>query len=556
MYCNKCGQEIKPNEQYCGYCGQEVHSNSFPYKVIIAIVAVLAVFFTVLVIRGNKDSGTTPQVTETAAEPETATAPPVETESFSVPSADKEKESMVSDDVLKLIEQAEAGDTLSQVELAVRYYTGDGVELNYDAAAQWYKRAAELGDSAGLDGLGRCYYDGNGVEQDYAEALNLWWQAADMGNSCAMADIGICYFYGTGVASDYLMATSWFEKAADLDQSKGQTWLGCCYYNGYGVKQDYEKAYALFTKAAEQGADDGRCWLGLCYEHGLGTAQDYNKAAEFYRMAAEANYSDGQYLLARCYYTGRGVAPDKDLGLEWLRKAMGNGHSDASEAYEVISKIRSGSNADSEAMLGAYYLTLLSGMQPLDEDAQNEYQRQTINLDGFTLIDINKDGVKELIVGEFCEKNNLWSPKTDFGLGPELEYVNVYAYGNNGLMLLGSTFCGPRGYGNLEGIYDLFLINDKYLLTYSCGTSGYYYCKYGYWDGKADTLEWTEYESYITGDDLHIEYHKNGKDISEDEFYKYWDWDGSYVEDIFTETAERMFYHENTDENRKSEFLK
>ena len=57
------------------------------------------------------------------------------------------------------------------------YERGLGVAPNYEAAAQWYQKAADKGYSRALFNLGTMYEQGHGVPQDQLKALNLYRQA-------------------------------------------------------------------------------------------------------------------------------------------------------------------------------------------------------------------------------------------------------------------------------------------------------------------------------------------------------------------------------------------
>ena len=64
-------------------------------------------------------------------------------------------------------------------------YGGNGVEQNYDAALDWFMKAAELGDSDAMYNLGVMYYSGEGVEMDESTANEWFKKAADAGNENA-----------------------------------------------------------------------------------------------------------------------------------------------------------------------------------------------------------------------------------------------------------------------------------------------------------------------------------------------------------------------------------
>ena len=69
-----------------------------------------------------------------------------------------------------IIEQAKAGDMVSQYKLGYDYFQGKGVPLDYVQAAIWWRKAADQGYPDAQNNLGVLYNAGKGVPQSYAEA--------------------------------------------------------------------------------------------------------------------------------------------------------------------------------------------------------------------------------------------------------------------------------------------------------------------------------------------------------------------------------------------------
>ncbi len=53
---------------------------------------------------------------------------------------------------------------------SVMYYTGRGVEQDYDTAIEYYRKAADQGLPVAIFAVGDCYYLGNGAEKDIKQA--------------------------------------------------------------------------------------------------------------------------------------------------------------------------------------------------------------------------------------------------------------------------------------------------------------------------------------------------------------------------------------------------
>lgn len=123
----------------------------------------------------------------------------------------------------KLKEAAEQGDACKQHELAGRYFHGNGVEKNTEAADLWagrafsgFKKAAEQGDARAQTWLGNCYWHGNGVQKDRQTALMWYKKAAEQGNNEAMERISGWYHIEK---NDY-EHRHWLKKAAEQGNAK------------------------------------------------------------------------------------------------------------------------------------------------------------------------------------------------------------------------------------------------------------------------------------------------------------------------------------------------
>jgi hypothetical protein len=69
---------------------------------------------------------------------------------------------------------ADSGDSLAMIHVGNKYYSGDGVEVDYTKAMDWWLRAfhANNGDAPG--NIGVLYRDGKGVKQNRKIAYTLF----------------------------------------------------------------------------------------------------------------------------------------------------------------------------------------------------------------------------------------------------------------------------------------------------------------------------------------------------------------------------------------------
>ena len=90
------------------------------------------------------------------------------------------------DQALATFGQAAAeGDSRAQYMLAEMLRMGEGVDVDMERAAQWYRAAAEQGHPAAQNALGTLYAIGQGIEQNDVQAY-VWFSLSTMrGNPVA-----------------------------------------------------------------------------------------------------------------------------------------------------------------------------------------------------------------------------------------------------------------------------------------------------------------------------------------------------------------------------------
>lgn len=117
--------------------------------------------------------------------------------------------------------RAEAGDADAQAHLAVVYYNGRGVKVDYEEALRWARLAAEQGNGRGQTALAMAYFQGRGVELDYDEAARWARLAAEQDNVAAQIILGTLYENGHGVEQDFVSAYEWVAIAASGGNAAG-----------------------------------------------------------------------------------------------------------------------------------------------------------------------------------------------------------------------------------------------------------------------------------------------------------------------------------------------
>jgi hypothetical protein len=156
-------------------------------------------------------------------------------------------------DIPALEQAAQQGDIKAQFQLGTAYYTGEGVEQNYQRAVKWFLSVANAGFAPAQHNLGVAYSNGQGVPQNFKEAVKWYQKAAEQKDARAQNNLGYLYQTGQGVPKNVVEAANWYQKAADQGYAVAQYNLGIAYSHGQGVPQDQKQAIRWLGEAAAQG---------------------------------------------------------------------------------------------------------------------------------------------------------------------------------------------------------------------------------------------------------------------------------------------------------------
>ncbi len=85
--------------------------------------------------------------------------------------------SEVSDNITDLITKAERGHESAQYNLALMYFLGEAIPLDYKEAFRWFRASAVQGNSSAQGSLGAMYRKGLDLPQDYIQAF-MWYDLA------------------------------------------------------------------------------------------------------------------------------------------------------------------------------------------------------------------------------------------------------------------------------------------------------------------------------------------------------------------------------------------
>jgi GAF domain/Sel1 repeat len=126
------------------------------------------------------------------------------------------QEAVQGTDVNRILNRADARDSIAQYEMALRYADGEGVPQNYREAMAWFAKAAANGNDNAQWKLGLGYIKGIGVPHDERKAVVWFKRAANHGDIRAQSALSALYLSGRGVPRDYVRAYTWASIATGL----------------------------------------------------------------------------------------------------------------------------------------------------------------------------------------------------------------------------------------------------------------------------------------------------------------------------------------------------
>ena len=112
-------------------------------------------------------------------------------------------------DIGALKERAEKGELKAQLELAHRYETGGGLEVDFSSAHRWLDVAVSQGSASASHHLGGMLMAGRGLKKNPEKAAHYWGLAARLGHRGAQVDYAVACAKGYGMEKDLPEAYYW-----------------------------------------------------------------------------------------------------------------------------------------------------------------------------------------------------------------------------------------------------------------------------------------------------------------------------------------------------------
>jgi len=233
-------------------------------------------------------------------------------------------ESSGSLELKQLKSAAEQGDTQAQLALSMKYFTGDGVDVDYRQSVSWARKAAEQGHAEAQYMVGEAYLYGKGVRRDPEQGAQWMEKSARQGHPQPQFVVGTLYADGIGVPQNDQTAAKWYRRSADQDYPRATYILGLLYQFGKGVPKDPVQGLKLIKKAAKTDPD-AQHYLGL---QDL-VAGKQQQAAKWFAQAAKQNHAASLFELGILQLLGKGIPANREKAIDQIQQAAKLGHPEA-----------------------------------------------------------------------------------------------------------------------------------------------------------------------------------------------------------------------------------
>ena len=220
---------------------------------------------------------------------------------------------------------ADDGSVPAKLYLGDLYWYGRlGCPKDHRLSAELYEECARLGNARAQFMMSSNYYSGDGVERDYDLAKMYANLALEQKYIYAWRRWGKFYRDGLAVERDYGKARYWYEKGAQMGDYNCYNKIGDMLYHGWGCEADPAAAVEYFRKGEDApvfsqrySLQRSKTALGRAYELGRGVERDLAAAAEKYLEGYQAGSLECRDLYLRCsrqLKEEQGSAPEKAPG--------------------------------------------------------------------------------------------------------------------------------------------------------------------------------------------------------------------------------------------------
>ena len=153
----------------------------------------------------------------------------------------------------QLKSKAKGGDSCAQLNLSLKYQSGDGVEQDNELSLKWLNKSVDQGDQISEYVLGMMLLTGENIKQNEKKGFEIMKRSADQGFSPAECSMGMIYRDGIAVEQNFIKSASWFTRSVEQENPVAMNELALLFAHGTGVERNNELAMMLLKKSSDMG---------------------------------------------------------------------------------------------------------------------------------------------------------------------------------------------------------------------------------------------------------------------------------------------------------------
>lgn len=265
------------------------------------------------------------------------------------------------------LKAAQRGNDVSQNNIAMRMFSGQGIEQDKEKAFMWHKRSAENDNGRGQYFLALRYDTGEGTKPDLKQGVYWYKRAAENDHRAeyerdkkdyvygAQMRLAQIYIEGRGAKRDLNQALYWMARTTEYERSEAvnsfhvhETAIAKRAIEEYRPLKKYlEEGWPVSPRnlrdiidAANDGDSQAQYEVGSLHLLGIGGAPKKPKLAlEWATKAANQGHAEALYYLGICNEEGRGLESNHGKARELYTKAAERGHAGASNNLGAVAEM-------------------------------------------------------------------------------------------------------------------------------------------------------------------------------------------------------------------------
>ena len=265
------------------------------------------------------------------------------------------------------LKAAQRGNDVSQNNIAMRLFSGQGIEQDKEKAFMWHKRSAENDNGRGQYFLALRYDTGEGTPPDLKQAVYWYKRAAKNDHRAeyerdkkdyvygAQMRLAQIYIEGRGAKRDLNQALYWMARTTEYERSEAvnsfhvhETAIAKRAIEEYRPLKKYlEEGWPVSPRnlrdiidAANDGDSQAQYEVGSLHLLGIGGAPKKSKLAlEWATKASNQGHVEALYYLGICHEEGRGMESNPAKAKELYNKAAERSHAEASNNLGAMAEM-------------------------------------------------------------------------------------------------------------------------------------------------------------------------------------------------------------------------